>query len=143
MEDYQELKFTGDLSFLNENLIDPKKKLQKGNVEKIITTPIIKTNRSTTLTPIKIRQKMEKSTNLTTTSDKNVNHSNKNIEVSTTNNHALKNDDKKTHLEEMVLNSAYEIEMFNNLKTAILELEKEKIIMKYKQDLIMMILKND
>jgi hypothetical protein len=50
--------------------------------------------------------------------------------------------EKKSQLEEMVLNSGYGAEMFNNLKMELLELEKEKIIMKYKQDLMMMIIKS-
>ena len=49
--------------------------------------------------------------------------------------------DKKSQLEVMVLGSGYDLEMFNTLKMELIELEKEKIIMKYKQDLMMMILK--
>lgn len=52
------------------------------------------------------------------------------------------NSEKKSQLEEMILNSGYGAEMFNNLKMELLELEKEKIIMKYKQDLMMMIIKS-
>ena len=54
----------------------------------------------------------------------------------------LNNGEKKSQLEEMILNSGYGVEMFNNLKLELLELEKEKIIMKYKQDLMMMIIKS-
>lgn len=50
--------------------------------------------------------------------------------------------ERKSQLEEMILNSGYGAEMFNNLKMELLELEKEKIIMKYKQDLMMMIIKS-
>lgn len=50
--------------------------------------------------------------------------------------------EKKSQLEMMVLNSGYDLEMFNTLKMELIELEKEKIIMKYKQDLMMMILKS-
>lgn len=50
--------------------------------------------------------------------------------------------EKKSQLEMMVLNSGYDLEMFNSLKMELIELEKEKIIMKYKQDLMMMILKS-
>ncbi len=50
--------------------------------------------------------------------------------------------EKKSQLEEMILNSDYGVEMFNNLKMELLELEREKIIMKYKQDLMMMIIKS-
>ena len=52
------------------------------------------------------------------------------------------NSEKKSQLEEMILNSGYGDEMFKNLKMELLELEKEKIIMKYKQDLMMMIIKS-
>ena len=48
----------------------------------------------------------------------------------------------KSQLEIMLLSSGYDIELVNNLKIELLDLEKDKIIMKYKQDLMMLILKS-
>ena len=49
---------------------------------------------------------------------------------------------RKSQLELMLLSSGFDMELFNNFKEELLELEKDNIIMKYKQDLMMTILKS-
>ena len=49
---------------------------------------------------------------------------------------------RKSQLELMLLSSGFDMELFNSFKEELLELEKDNIIMKYKQDLMMTILKS-
>lgn len=48
----------------------------------------------------------------------------------------------KSQLELMLISSGYDMEVINNFKMELLDLEKDKIIMKYKLDLMMLILKS-
>ena len=49
---------------------------------------------------------------------------------------------RKSQLELMLINAGFDMELFNDFRDELLELEKDNIIMKYKQDLMMMILKS-
>jgi hypothetical protein len=49
---------------------------------------------------------------------------------------------RKSQLEIMLINAGFDMELFNDFRDELLELEKDNIIMKYKQDLMMMILKS-
>lgn len=49
---------------------------------------------------------------------------------------------RKSQLEVMLRNSGFDMELFNNFKEELLEIEKDNIIMKYKQELMMTILKS-
>lgn len=142
MEEYSDLKFDGDLSFLNENL-EEAKKIQKKEVKNESNS---NNNSQTIVTP-------QPTVTMQNTKETN------NSPVATISTHVEPNyapqqeqrmtyqatpqtGEKKSQLEEIILNSGYGVEMFNNLKMELLELEKEKIIMKYKQDLMMMIIKS-
>lgn len=113
MEEYSDLKFDGDLSFLNENLAEAR---SAHNDKK--QDPIKNVDNSIP------------------------NNAKANLEKELTTNNVPQTSGKKSQLEEMFLNSGYNPELFNNLKKELLELEKEKIIMQYKQDLMMMIIKS-
>lgn len=142
MEEYSDLKFDGDLSFLNENL-EEAKKVQKKEVNNESNS----NNNSQTVPTQKPAVTMQ---NPNETNNSPVATSSTPVEP----NYAPQQEqrmtyqatpqtgEKKSQLEEIILNSGYGVEMFNNLKMELLELEKEKIIMKYKQDLMMMIIKS-
>lgn len=142
MEEYSDLKFDGDLSFLNENL-EEAKKIQK----KEVTNESNSNNNFQTVPTQKPAVTMQ---NPNETNNSPVATSSTPVEP----NYAPQQEqrmtyqatpqtgEKKSQLEEIILNSGYGVEMFNNLKMELLELEKEKIIMKYKQDLMMMIIKS-
>jgi hypothetical protein len=149
MEDYSDLKFDGDLSFLNENLDAAKSALISEKPEEVKKETNSFADQQSTptqlITPIqqKPAEKMDNYNDQTHTQNSNSNQrteSNSNQRM--TNHNAPQFGEKKSQLEEMVLNSGYGPEMFNNLKMELLEMEKEKIIMKYKQDLMMMIIKS-
>lgn len=142
MEEYSDLKFDGDLSFLNENL-EEAKKIQKKEVTNESNS---NNNSQTILTP----QPTVTMQNTKETNNSPVAASSTNVEPNyapqqeqrMTYQETPQTGEKKSQLEEIILNSGYGVEMFNNLKMELLELEKEKIIMKYKQDLMMMIIKS-
>lgn len=175
MDEYSDLKFDGDLSFLNENVDAAKKDLEEeraaeenkdpnyNSKEQLSTTQrkermemglIAKSNEQ--INPVHSNNKptqeqnnptqpksMEKSNDTTNiqsndSNSRNEKYSNQDIMKDNTPHY----NGKKSQLEEMVLNSGYGPELFNNLKMELLELEKEKIIMKYKQDLMMIIIKS-
>lgn len=149
MEEYSDLKFDGDLSFLNENLDAAKNSLKEEKKEpvkeeKVIDEPIINTYTQTNPvqeTPKETMENFNDTVNTQASSSYNKTESpavpqmEQRIATQQTG-------EKKSQLEEMILNSGYGAEMFNNLKMELLEMEKEKIIMKYKQDLMMMIIKS-
>lgn len=180
MEEYSDLKFDGDLSFLNENLDAAKFAEREANIkQEIVKEEYAQSAREEFNKQELARTESVKFTNAN--ADKmheqnefinepvaqiNPESTQKTVEQmenrnETMNSEALKstrdNDnnssgmakqnfqqtgEKKSQLEEMILNSGYGAEMFNNLKMELLEMEKEKIIMKYKQDLMMMIIKS-
>jgi hypothetical protein len=149
MEDYSDLKFDGDLSFLNENLDAAKSALISAKSEEVKKETSSSANQQSTPTQqiIPIQQKpVEKMDNYKDQTHTQNSNSNQRTEDNSnqrmTNHNAPQFGEKKSQLEEMVLNSGYGPEMFNNLKMELLEMEKEKIIMKYKQDLMMMIIKS-
>ncbi len=142
MEEYSDLKFDGDLSFLNENL-EEAKKIQKKEVNNESNS---NNNSQTILTPqptVTMQNPKETNNSPVATSSTNVepNYAPQQ-EQRMTYQATPQTGEKKSQLEEIILNSGYGVEMFNNLKMELLELEKEKIIMKYKQDLMMMIIKS-
>ncbi|WP_432670159.1 hypothetical protein [Flavobacterium sp. SM2513] len=109
-----------------------------------IKTPITNMSEELTQKPI---EKMEKSNEtMNSQANKSVNENESalapRMQSGIMNQNLTPSSEKKSQLEEMILNSGYGAEMFNNLKMELLELEKEKIIMKYKQDLMMMIIKS-
>lgn len=142
MEEYSDLKFDGDLSFLNENL-EEAKKIQKKEVNNESNS---NNNSQTILTPQPtVTMQNPKETNnspvVTSSTPVEPNYAPQQ-EQRMTYQATPQTGEKKSQLEEIILNSGYGVEMFNNLKMELLELEKEKIIMKYKQDLMMMIIKS-
>ena len=147
MEEYSDLKFDGDLSFLNENL-DAAKNEVKAKVEEQAKQEPVATNYNTgTPTPQNTEEKMEKfnetvNNQNTSSSNSNENQVNNRMDSVMINQNAPQFGEKKSQLEAMVLSSGYGPEMFDKLKMELLEMEKEKIIMKYKQDLMMMIIKS-
>ncbi len=140
MEEYSDLKFDGDLSFLNENL-EEAKKVQKKEINN-------ESNSNNNFQTVPTQKPAVTMQNPNETNNSPVATSSTPVEP----NYAPQQEqrmtyqatpqtgEKKSQLEEIILNSGYGVEMFNNLKMELLELEKEKIIMKYKQDLIMMII---
>lgn len=142
MEEYSDLKFDGDLSFLNENL-EEAKKIQKKEVNN-------ESNSNNNFQTVPTQKPAVTMQNPNETNNSPVATSSTPVEP----NYAPQQEqrmtyqatpqtgEKKSQLEEIILNSGYGVEMFNNLKMELLELEKEKIIMKYKQDLMMMIIKS-
>ena len=142
MEEYSDLKFDGDLSFLNENL-EEAKKVQKKEVNN-------ESNSNNNFQTVPTQKPAVTMQNPKETNNSPVATSSTPVEP----NYAPQQEqrmtyqatpqtgEKKSQLEEIILNSGYGVEMFNNLKMELLELEKEKIIMKYKQDLMMMIIKS-
>lgn len=142
MEEYSDLKFDGDLSFLNENL-EEAKKVQKKEVNN-------ESNSNNNFQTVPTQKPAVTMQNPNETNNSPVATSSTPVEP----NYAPQQEqrmtyqatpqtgEKKSQLEEIILNSGYGVEMFNNLKMELLELEKEKIIMKYKQDLMMMIIKS-
>jgi hypothetical protein len=147
MEEYSDLKFDGDLSFLNENLDAAKNALSEEKIEEVKKEPTYNSNQPLPPTQQRPTENMEKY-NDTMNSQNNVSNNRTENYSNSRNNQGMMNQstshygEKKSQLEEMVLNSGYGPEMFNNLKMELLEMEKEKIIMKYKQDLMMMIIKS-
>lgn len=142
MEEYSDLKFDGDLSFLNENL-EEAKKIQKKEINN-------ESNSNNNFQTVPTQKPAVTMQNPNETNNSPVATSSTPVEP----NYAPQQEqrmtyqatpqtgEKKSQLEEIILNSGYGVEMFNNLKMELLELEKEKIIMKYKQDLMMMIIKS-
>lgn len=142
MEEYSDLKFDGDLSFLNENL-EEAKKVQKKEINN-------ESNSNNNFQTVPTQKPAVTMQNPNETNNSPVATSSTPVEP----NYAPQQEqrmtyqatpqtgEKKSQLEEIILNSGYGVEMFNNLKMELLELEKEKIIMKYKQDLMMMIIKS-
>lgn len=142
MEEYSDLKFDGDLSFLNENL-EEAKKVQKKEINN-------ESNSNNNFQTVPTQKPAVTMQNPNETNNSPVATSSTPLEP----NYAPQQEqrmtyqatpqtgEKKSQLEEIILNSGYGVEMFNNLKMELLELEKEKIIMKYKQDLMMMIIKS-
>lgn len=142
MEEYSDLKFDGDLSFLNENL-EEAKKVQKKEINN-------ESNSNNNFQTVPTQKPAVTMQNPNETNNSQVATSSTPVEP----NYAPQQEqrmtyqatpqtgEKKSQLEEIILNSGYGVEMFNNLKMELLELEKEKIIMKYKQDLMMMIIKS-
>lgn len=139
MEEYSDLKFEGDLSFLNENLEEAKKSFNKD--KKVEVQPKVQAaapeNISEKKQSAEYLEKLfnELSAQSSTESQNNSIKTAPQLNVEST-------DGKKSQLEEMVLSSGVGNEMFEKLKMQLLEMEKEKIIMKYKQDLMMMIMKS-
>lgn len=147
MEEYSDLKFDGDLSFLNENLDAAKNSLQEEKMEEVKKEPTYNSNQHLTPTQQRPTESMEKYNDNMNSHNNNSNNRIENNSNSRNNQGMMSQNtphygEKKSQLEEMVLNSGYGPEMFNNLKMELLEMEKEKIIMKYKQDLMMMIIKS-
>lgn len=152
MEEYSDLKFDGDLSFLNENLDAAKNSLKENkseivNEEKIIEEPIVNTYTQPNPVQETPKESMENfndtmNTQNNSSFNKTETPSAPQMEQRVATQSPQQSGEKKSQLEEMILNSGYGAEMFNNLKMELLEMEKEKIIMKYKQDLMMMIIKS-
>lgn len=180
MEEYSDLKFDGDLSFLNENLDAAKfaekeanakqeirkeeavqfdrkepvstesvkfsdasadKMYQQYEQKQPINEPKAQMNQEPTQNTVEHMENRNESMN-SETSNSNSTRDNNNNSSGMVNQNFQQTGEKKSQLEEMILNSGYGAEMFNNLKMELLEMEKEKIIMKYKQDLMMMIIKS-
>lgn len=143
MEEYSDLKFDGDLSFLNENLDAAKNTRNEEKIEEVKRESIYNSNQQVTPNQQRPAENMEKYNDTMNSSNNRVeNNSNSRTNQGMMNQSTPQYGEKKSQLEEMVLNSGYGPEMFNNLKMELLEMEKEKIIMKYKQDLMMMIIKS-
>jgi|GEM_PF-6001464 len=175
MDEYSDLKFDGDLSFLNDNLEEAKKALEEDQMEEKDNDPAFTSKEQLNPSQQKIREERglvsksneqiiptheqknptREQNNPTQQQPMEKSNDTMNIQSNDSNNRTEKNSNqetmkdnmphfngKKSQLEEMVLNSGYGPELFNNLKMELLELEKEKIIMKYKQDLMMMIIKS-
>ncbi|MDD3004525.1 hypothetical protein [Flavobacterium sp.] len=142
MEEYSDLKFDGDLSFLNENL-EEAKKVQKEEIknESISNSNFQPVTNPQPIEPMRNSNETNQSQPETSSTNAAVNHVPQQEQRVTPQSYSQVGE-KKSQLEEIILNSGYGVEMFNNLKMELLELEKEKIIMKYKQDLMMMIIKS-
>ena len=144
MEDYSKLKFNGDLSFLNDNLNGSSRSHNGHRAEEMVARPI--ENRKSTST-INRREPMEQMRKLNGVPSSRIQHENDHYsaahdEMEMANDEGSQIGDRISHLEDMLLNSGRELERFNTMKIALLEMEKEKIINNYKQELIMMILKH-
>lgn len=142
MEEYSDLKFDGDLSFLNENL-EEAKKVQKKEVNNESNSNNNFQTVPTQKPAVTMQNPKETNNSPVVTSSTPVEPNyDPQQEQRMTYQATPQTGEKKSQLEEIILNSGYGVEMFNNLKMELLELEKEKIIMKYKQDLMMMIIKS-
>jgi hypothetical protein len=141
MEEYLDLKFTGDLAFLNDSLTSTTISLQEEKREVIINKPVTNNAESVTPNPLTSIENMEKFNGTMNGQDTMTkeNYSTKKMDSGMTNYKAPLHNSEKSRLEEMILKGGYELEVINS-KIEMIELEKEKIIMKYKQDLMMLIM---